>query len=69
MQTIPVMLVNDDYQDIKGNIRMMLFDSQNNEISRSELPFRVGTLSQNSYLLSLEFAQNGRIILVVYLRN
>ena len=32
---------------------MILFDSQNNEMSRSELPFRVGTLSQNSYLLSL----------------
>ena len=53
--TIPVMLVNDDDQNIKGNIQMILFDNQNREISRSELPFRVGTLSQNTYLLVLGF--------------
>ena len=52
--SIPVMLINDEYINITGNIRMILIDSQNNEIARSEIPFSIANLSQKSCKLDIQ---------------
>ena len=54
---IPVMIVNDEYRNISGNIRMVLLDDQNREVARSDALFTVTDLSEKTYNLVLKLPQ------------
>lgn len=54
---VPVMIVNDEYRRISGNIEMKLFGNSDNEISESVVPFTVANLSQNTYKLKLNMPE------------
>jgi hypothetical protein len=56
-EVIPVMLVNDEYRRISGNIEMVLTDSDDRETARSITAFSVPDLSQNTYLLKINMPE------------
>ncbi len=51
------MIVNDEYRNLTGNIRMLLPDDQNREVARSDAQFRVTYLSGKTYNLVLKLPQ------------
>jgi len=52
---IAVMLVNDEYRLINGNIEMHLYNSEGNSVSSIREPFSIGDLSQKTCMLKLHF--------------
>ena len=54
---VPVMLVNDEYRRISGNIEMRLFGNSDNEMSEYVVPFSVANLSQNTYKLKIRMPE------------
>lgn len=50
---IQVMIVNDEYRRLSGNIEMKLHDEENNVVSSVSMPFSVAGLGQQSYMLHI----------------